>query len=491
MTKINYFKDIYRGSLSLLTDLYELTMAYGYWREGMADREAVFHLSFRKHPFKGTFAIVAGMEVVLDYLQNFSFTESDVSYLSSLKGADGKPIFDNKFLDYLKNLKITLDVDAMPEGTAVFPHEPLIRVQGPILQAQIMESALLNILNFQTLIATKAARICWAAKPDPVVEFGLRRAQGIDGAISASRAAFIGGCESTSHVLAGKLFGIPVKGTMAHSWVMAFDHEKDAFRAFAKAQPNNCIFLVDTYDSIAGTKHAIEVAKELKNVINFLGVRLDSGDLTYLSIEIRKILDEAGFPEAKIMASNELDENLITDLKHQGCRVNLWGVGTNLVTGKDQPALDGVYKLSAVKDGQGKWHYRLKISETLAKVTTPGITQVRRYYNDKGNTADMLYDIHLKTPDFPTLIDIQDPGIAKEISRDWKWKDLLVPMMRKGKSVYAHPSLDQMQKNTEEGLSQFSPRTRRFLNPQPYFTGFEKGLYQMKLKMIEDIQKEL
>lgn len=491
MQKNSYFKDIYQSSLGLLTDLYELTMAYGYWKEGMADREAVFHLSFRKQPFKGPFAIAAGMEVAIDYLLHFHFSDSDLSYLESLRGVDQKPIFDKNFLDYLKNLKIELDVDAMPEGTVVFPHEPLIRVSGPILQAQIMESALLNIINFQSLIATKASRICWAAKSDPVVEFGLRRAQGIDGAISASRASYIGGCESTSHVFAGKLFGIPVKGTMAHSWVMAFEDEKKAFEAFAKTQPNNCIFLVDTYDSIQGTKHAVEVAKEMKKKgIPFLGVRLDSGDLTYLSIEIRKILDEAGFQDAKIMASNELDENLIVDLKHQGCLVNLWGVGTNLVTAKDQPALDGVYKLSAVKDAKNKWQYRLKISEQMAKVTTPGISQVRRYFNEQGNIADMLYDIHLDMPSQPMIFDMVDSAVVKEVKKDWQWRDLLVPMMRKGKSVYAHPTLEKMRANTQDELSRFSSRMRRFLNPQPYFAGIEKNLYQLKLSLIEEIQKE-
>ncbi|HSX04591.1 MAG TPA: nicotinate phosphoribosyltransferase [Rhabdochlamydiaceae bacterium] len=491
MTKTNYFKDLYQGAFSLLTDLYELTMAYGYWKEGMVDREAVFHLSFRKQPFKGPFAIAAGMEIALDYLQQFQFTDSDLEYLEAQKGENRKPLFEKKFLDYLKNWKLQLDVDAMAEGTVVFPHQPLLRVQGPILQAQIMESILLNIINFQSLIATKAARICWAAKSDPVVEFGLRRAQGIDGAVSASRAAYIGGCESTSHVLAGKLFDIPVKGTMAHSWVMAFEDEKKAFSAFAEAEPNNCIFLVDTYNSIQGTKHAVEVAKELKaKGMKFLGVRLDSGDLTYLSIEIRKILDEGGFPDAKIMASNELDENLISDLKHQGCLVNLWGVGTNLVTGKDQSALDGVYKLSAVKDEKGNWQYKLKTSETMAKVTTPGISQVRRYYNDRGNVTDMLYDIHLKMDAPPTIFDFSDPAMFKEVKSEWKWRDLLIPMMRKGKSIYMHPTLEKMRANTQEELSKFSPRMRRFLNPQPYFAGIEKNLYQFKLNMIEKIQRE-
>lgn len=485
----SFLQSIYRQPLALLSDLYEFTMAYGYWKEGIAEREAVFNLFFRKRPFGGAFAVAAGLEAAIDYLMDFHFEASDLAYLEKL-GSNGKPLFERKFLDYLSKLKFTCSVDAVPEGTAVFPYEPLIRVQGPILQAQLFEPALLNIINFQTLIATKAARICWAAHPDPVVEFGLRRAQGIDGAISATRASFIGGCESTSHVLGGKLFDIPVKGTQAHSWIMAFPTEEEAFRSFAKSMPNNCILLVDTYDSMGGVKNAIKIATEMrKNKIEMLGIRLDSGDMTRLSIEARKMLDKAGFKKAKIMASNELDEYLIQDLKRQGAQITIWGVGTNLVTGKDQPALDGVYKLSAMKNEKGKWENKLKISDQLAKVTNPGIHQVRRYYDESGNIADMIYDLEIGVPSKPVIQDALDTTLKKVVNPKWKHRDLLIPMVRKGKKIYKTPSLKQMQKNTHEELSQLSPGMRRFIDPEHYFVGLEKGLYEQKLSMIEQLQK--
>ncbi|MCI0382347.1 MAG: nicotinate phosphoribosyltransferase [Chlamydiae bacterium] len=488
--KGSYLSKVYCESFGLLTDLYELTMAYGYWKEKMEDREAVFHLFFRKKPFDGSFAVVAGMETALEFIERFRFEKSDLEYLRSLKDSLGKPLFEVGFLDYLKDLRLRLSVDAMEEGSPVFPYEPLIRVQGPILHAQIMESALLNIINFQTLIATKAARICFAANPDVIVEFGLRRAQGIDGAIAASRSAFIGGCHSTSNVIAGKLFGIPVKGTHAHSWVMAFDHEIDSFRAFARALPRECIFLIDTYDSVEGAKRAVKVAKEMrKEGKEMVGVRLDSGDLTHLSIEVRKILDEGGFPKAKIMASNELDEYLIFDLKHQGSKVTIWGVGTNLVTAKGQSALDGVYKLSAIKDRRGKWQYRLKISEQMSKVTLPGIPQVRRYFNEKGAVADMIYDVAMKIGKPVQMFQLADSSVKKKIHPAWSHRDLLVPMMKKGKKIYSQPSLEAMRKKTYLELSTLPVAMRRFLNPSPHFVGIEKGLYDLKLAMIDELNK--
>jgi len=487
MEKNNLLKDVYRTSLGLLTDLYELTMAYAYWKNDLVDREAVFQLFFRKHPFQGSFAVCAGMQVALEYIENFHFDSADLAYLEGLKNPAGGPLFEGAFLEYLENLKITLDVDAMEEGTVVFPYEPLIRVKGPILQAQIIESALLNIINFQTLIATKASRVCFAAAGDHIVEFGLRRAQGIDGAISASRAAFIGGCHSSSNVLAGKLFGIPVMGTHAHSWVMTFDEEIDSFRAFAKALPKSCIFLIDTYDTLKGVQNAIQAAKELKKEkIEMIGVRLDSGDLNVLSNKVRKMLDEAGFTETKIMATNELTEQIIWDLKHQGAQISLWGVGTNLVTAKDQPALDGVYKLSAVQDAKKNWEYRLKISEQVIKTTNPGISQVRRYYEDDRYIADMLYDVLMGPGD--TIVHHTDPGAKKKVKKEWKYRDLLVPMLQKGKSVYTHPSLEKMREKTYAEVSYLDPSMRRFLNPQLYFAGLEQSLFELKLKMIEEIE---
>lgn len=491
MSSKDPLKTIYRESLTLLTDLYELTMAYGYWKLGMAEREAVFHLFFRRKPFGGGFAIAAGLEIALDFLEHFHYSSSDLAYLEQLKGSDGKPLFEPAFLDYLGKFSLQCDIDAMPEGTPVFPYEPLLRVQGPILHAQILESPLLNIINFQSLIATKSARICWAARPDPIVEFGVRRAQGIDGALAASRAAYIGGCESTSNVLSGKIYGIPVKGTHAHSWIMAFDEEEVSFDAYAEVMPNNCIFLIDTYDTIAGVKKAITVAKKMrKKGKEMIGVRLDSGDLAHLSIEIRKLLDQAGFPQAKIMASNELDEHIINDLKHQGAQVNIWGVGTNLVTGKDQPALDGVYKLSAIQDEQGKWQYKVKISEQLVKVTNPGIHQVRRYYDDHGYLADMIYDVHSELPGQCQMIDPLDPTSWQTISAETKYKELLVPIMRKGKTLYKTPPLKQIREKTMTELSLIHPAMRRFLYPQPYFVGLEKSLYETKLSLIRELKRK-
>ena len=289
-------------SLALLTDLYQLTMACAYWKSGTADKEAAFHLTFREAPFQGGFTIASGLEPAIEWLKAFQFSDPDLAYLATIPGPDKQPLFGKDFLDYLRKFKFSCDVDAVPEGTVVFPHEPLLRVQGPLLQAQLLETPLLNFLNFQSLIATKAARICLAARGEPVIEFGLRRAQGIDGGLTASRAAYVGGCAGTSNVLAGKTFGIPVSGTHAHSWVMSFDNEKQAFEEYAQALPNNCIFLVDTYDSLEGVRHAVEVGKELRQRgSELVGIRLDSGDLAFLSIEARKILDKSGFSNAAII----------------------------------------------------------------------------------------------------------------------------------------------------------------------------------------------
>ncbi|QVL58340.1 MAG: nicotinate phosphoribosyltransferase [Simkaniaceae bacterium] len=479
---------IYSSSLALLTDLYELTMAYGYWKLGMMDREAVFTLTFRRRPFQGSYAIAAGLETAIEFIDNFHFQPSDLSYLENLKTANGAPLFEKGFLDYLANFSFKGDLYAMPEGTPVFPYEPLLLVKGPILGAQLLESALLNIVNFQTIIATKASRIAAAAEGDEVVEFGLRRAQGIDGALSGTRASFIGGCLSTSNVFAGKQFGIPVKGTQAHSWIMAFDKEKEAFDAYTEVLPNNCLYLVDTYNSIEGAKNAIAVAKEKK--INMIGVRLDSGDLAKLSIQIRKLLDAAGFKEAKIMASNELDEFIIRDLKKQGAQINLWGVGTNLITAKDQPALDGVYKLAAIQDEKGAWVYKVKISEQLIKTTNPGILQTRRFYDESGRAfADMMYDMEKGLSERNKLIDPLDPTRIQTIDDNWNYRDLLVPIIERGKRVYTSPSLSSIQKHTSNELETLCPTVRRFLHPDPYFVGLEKNVYDLKMQLIGDLKK--
>jgi len=339
--------------LGLLTDLYQLTMAYGYWQSGRADQQAVFHWFFRNNPFEGGFVVTAGLSLVLDYIRDFQFQSDDIEYLKTLVGEDGEALFDDAFLDYLANLKLSVDVDAMPEGTVAFPHQPLLRIRGPILQCQLLETALLNLLNFQTLLATKSARICRAAGDDSVLEFGLRRAQGIDGGLSASRAAYIGGCAATSNVLAGKIYGIPVKGTHAHSWIMSFDNELEAFRTYADAMPNNCVFLVDTFDTLEGVRKAVEIGKYLREKgHSLLGIRLDSGDLAWLSIEARKILDDGGFADAKIVASNDLDEHLIESLKHQG-RGSEGGHGLQRTSGAIELDRGSVGQHPSQKDGSG------------------------------------------------------------------------------------------------------------------------------------------
>jgi len=482
---------IYNQSLTLLNDLYQLTMSYGYWKKGLDRKEAVFHLFFRKRTFKGGFTVAAGLEWAVRYLQNFQFDPSDLNFLATLKSPNGEPLYTDDFFEYLAKMKFSCQVDAVPEGTVVFPYEPLIRVQGPLIQCQLLESPLLNLINFPTLIATKAARMCIAANGEPILEFGLRRAQGIDGSLTASRAAYIGGCESTSNLLASKLFGIPAKGTHSHSWVMLFDDEKEAFQNFAECMPNSCIFLVDTYDSLEGVKKAIEVGQWLRDRgKKMLGIRLDSGDLAYLSIKSRELLDAAGFNDAVIVASNELDETIISELKRQGAKVTVWGVGTNLVTGKDQPALDGVYKLSAVRDPGGPWKYKIKLSEQMEKVSNPGILQIRRYHTSKENVADAIYDIHSKMDQDCCIVDPLDPTKQKVLKKGMPWKDLLVPIFRDGNLVYELPSLQMIRAKTMSELNHFNVGIKRFLNPHQYVVGLEKTLYDLKVELIRNIRSQ-
>lgn len=475
----------YNQSLSLLTDFYQMTMAYAYWKAKVNTKEAVFHMFFRNNPFQGGFTIACGLEYVIDYLENFSFDKTDIDYLASLRGNDEKPIFEKGFLDYLGLLKFECAVDAVPEGTIVFPHEPLIRVQGPIIQSQILETVLLNIINFQTLIATKAARMLIASQGEPILEFGLRRAQGIDGALAASRAAYIGGCAATSNVLAGKLFGIPARGTHAHSWVMSFDDEIEAFKEYAKALPNNCVFLVDTYDTLEGVKRAVDAGKWLRRQGHeLIGIRLDSGDLAYLSIEARKILDAEGFPDAKIIASNELDENIIASLKDQGAKIAVWGVGTKLITAYDQPALGGVYKLSAVRAPGGEWKYKVKLSEQAAKVSNPGILQVRRYIKSGQAIADCLYDQSTDLSKGCIMVDPFDMTRQKRLLADYEFRDLLVPVFREGKRVYPEVTIEEAKENARQNLEWFHSGVKRFVNPHQFPVGLEKSLYALKTDLI-------
>lgn len=476
--------DIYGGSLALCTDLYQLSMACGYWKAGHSEREAVFHLTYRRPPFGGGYAIAAGIAPALAYLERLRFTDDDVAYLATLSDLTGKTLFPAGFLDYLHALRFTCTVDAVPEGTLVFPHEPIIRVRGPIGQAQLVETALLTLVNFQTLIATKAARVCQAARGAPVLEFGLRRAQGFDGGLGASRAAYIGGCAATSNVLAGKLFGIPVRGTHAHSWVMFYGDELASFRAYADALPGNCTFLVDTYDTIEGVAHAIEVGKELREKGYPLGgIRLDSGDLAHLSIEARRMLDAAGFPEAKIVASNDLDETLITNLFEQGAKIDVFGVGTKLVTAFDQPALGGVYKLGASRGEDGKWRDAIKLSEQPIKISNPGILQVRRLRRDGELVGDVIYDSEAGLAG-PALHDIEDPARPVFTPAHETGEDLLVTMLEGGNRIREPDSLETARVRAARELAQLSPRTRRFMNPQPYPVGLDKTVHTRKQQLI-------
>lgn len=469
----------------LLTDLYQLTMAAAYHASGRSEQEAAFHLFFRTLPFKGGYAIAAGLGSVVEWLEGFRFEADDIEYLATLRDAENGPLLRQDFLDYLKNLKLTVSIDAMPEGTLVFPHQPLLRITGPILQCQLIESALLNIINFQTLIATKAARVCLAAQGEPVMEMGLRRAQGPGGALAASRAAHIGGCATTSNVLAGKTHGIPVKGTHAHSWVMSFETELEAFEQYAAALPGNCTFLVDTYDTLEGVRNAVKVGQKLRESGHrLLGIRLDSGDLAWLSQQARAILDEGGFPDAAIVASNDLDEHLIESLKHQGARISVWGVGTRLVTGGEQAALGGVYKLAAVKDDAGNWQPRIKLSEQVIKVSTPGLQQVRRFKQDGHFIADAIYDAELACPEPCEIIDPAEILRHTTIPAGTAHEDLLQPLLRDGELVAPLPPLAESRARCIGQLTGLNATLKRLDNPHNYPAGLEAGLHQKKLDLV-------
>lgn len=476
----------YGQSLALLTDLYQLTMAYGYWKEGIADREAVFHHFFRKAPFGGAFAVAAGIQSVAAWLEDLRFRDDDVAYLKELQGRDGRPLFEPGFLDYVSELAFRCDVDAVAEGTVVFPHEPLIRVRGPLLQGQLAETAILNLANFQTLIATKAARVCHAAGDDPVLEFGLRRAQGIDGGLSASRAAYIGGCAATSNVLAGKLYGIPVRGTHAHSWVLAFDSELEAFEAFARAMPNNCVFLVDTYDTLEGVDNAIAVAKQmLAEGHRLAGIRLDSGDLARLSKEARTRLDRAGLEDVAVVASNDLDESGIADLKRSGAAIGVWGVGTSIATGRSQSALGGVYKLAQIRDSSGGWRGTAKRSEDPAKASMPGMLQTRRYVEDGRLRADLVYD-ELHCPEARWRGSDLDRMVGEvEFAGDDAFEPLLQPLLRSGQQVRRATALDEPRERCRAQLESLPAEIRG-----PHMNGefpvlFETGLLARREELLK------
>ena len=475
--------NVYGGSLALLTDLYQLTMACGYWKAGVAEREAVFHLTFRRPPFGGGYAIAAGLAPALAYLQRLRFTPDDLTYLATLRDGEGQPLFPRGFLDHLGALRFECTVDAVPEGSVVFAHEPLLRVRGPIVEAQLVETPLLTLINFQTLIATKAARVCQSARGAPVIEFGLRRAQGIDGGLGASRAAYIGGVAGTSNVLAGKLLGVPVRGTHAHSWVMFHDNELASFRAYADAMPGNATFLVDTYNTLEGVRNAITVGRELRAKGHELaGVRLDSGDLAHLSSEARKLLDAGGFPKAKIIASNDLDETLISNIQDQGAAIDIWGVGTNLVTAYDQPALGGVYKLGARRDEHGAWRDTIKLSEQPIKISNPGILQVRRLRRGDELAGDVIYDSERGLCG-PAIHDIEDPFKLPFTPPHDSSSDLLTTVLDRGRILGPH-DLETARARAAADLAALSPRTKRFLNPQPFPVGLDRAVHERKQELV-------
>ncbi|MBQ1793298.1 MAG: nicotinate phosphoribosyltransferase [Peptostreptococcaceae bacterium] len=469
-------------NLTLLTDLYQLTMINGYFENNVHNDVVVFDMFFRKNACKGGYTIVCGIEQLVEYIENLKFSESDLDYLKTLN------LFSDKFLDFLRDFKFTGDIYTVEEGTVMFPNEPIIRIKAPLYQAQLIETALLTIINFQSLIATKASRVCFAAKGDPVFEFGLRRAQGPDAGTYGARAAIIGGCTATANVLAGKMFNIPVVGTHAHSWVQKFDNELDAFEAYAKIYPNNCLLLVDTYDVLkSGMPNAIKVFKELKAKGHKpLGIRLDSGDLDYLSKECKNMLTEAGFEDVRITASNDLDEYCISNLKSSGSPINSWGVGTKLITSSDSPSLGGVYKLVAsYKDG--KYEPKIKISEDPEKITNPGYKKVVRIYNTQGHAeADliMLEDESIDTTKPLTIFHPVYKWKTKTFT-NYTIKELLKPLYINGECKYEKKSVIEIQEYTRNELNTLWREYKRLLYPQTYKVDLSEKLCTLKESMLD------
>ena len=474
-------------NLTLLTDLYQLTMGYGFYRQNKHEEEVVFDLFFRKNALI-TYSVFAGLEQAMDYLLNWRFDEEDIAYLRGLN------LFDEGFLEYLKNMKFTGDVYAVKEGEPVFPAEPILTIKAPLIQAQFAETALLNIINHQTLIATKSSKICRAtAGRGVVMEFGLRRAQGPDAGIYGARAALIGGCSSTSNVIAGQMFHVPVAGTMAHSWVMDYPTEYDAFRAYADAYPDNCLLLVDTYDTLrSGVPNAIKVFKELRAAGHTpKGIRLDSGDLAYLSKKARKMMDEAGFPEAKICVSGDLDERSINSLIQQGAKIDSWGVGTKLITSEDLPALGGVYKLSAVFDEDGRATPKIKLSDNTAKITNPAFKNLYRLYDRENGMAiaDLitLRDEQVDDTKPLTIFHPVETWKRHEVE-NFRAEPLLHTIVEKGKLVYEFPTLQEIQAFSKRELSLFWEEYLRLDMPQVYKVDLSDKLHTLKIKMIDDIR---
>lgn len=477
-----------RQNLTLLTDLYELTMMQGYFKNEDQNETVIFDAFYRSNPMKSGYAICCGLEQVIDYIKHLHFSDADIRYLSSLG------IFDKDFLDYLHAFEFTGDIYAIPEGTVMFPREPMIKIVAPIMQAQLVETAILNILNHQSLIATKASRVCYAAQGDGIMEFGLRRAQGPDAGIYGARAAVIGGCIGTSNVLCGQLFDVPVKGTHAHSWIMSFPDEYTAFKTYADMYPGACILLVDTYDTLkSGVPNAIRVFSEMRDAgiaLTYYGIRLDSGDLAYLSKKARKMLDDAGFPDAVISASNDLDEYLIDSLKTQGAAITSWGVGTHLITSKDWPSFGGVYKLAAIMGPDGNFIPKIKLSENTEKVTNPGDKKIYRVYEKETGKikADLicLVEETFRENEPLLLFDPSEPWKKTRMAPGtYTLRELMVPVFKNGKCCYTSPKVMDIRAYAQKELSTLWDETRRLINPQQVYVDLSAKLYDMKIELLD------
>lgn len=473
-------------SLTLHTDLYQINMAESYWADGIHNRKAIFELYFRKLPFGNGYAIFAGLERMLNYLKNFRFTESDLAYLQDELG------YKEDFLSYLKDIRFTGSVYSMAEGELVFANEPIVRIEAPLVEAQLVETALLNIVNFQTLIATKASRIKQVVKDEVAMEFGTRRAQEMDAALWGARAAVIGGFESTSNVRAGKMFGIPVSGTHAHALVQAYKSDYEAFHSYAKRH-RDCVFLVDTYNTLkSGVPTAIQVAKELGDKINFIGIRLDSGDIAFLSKEARKMLDEAGFPDAKIIVSNDLDEYTILNLKAQGARVDMWGIGTKLITAYDQPALGAVYKMVAIEDENGVMEDTIKISANAEKVTTPGLKHVYRIINKTNGKSEGDYiamaDENPQEEEHLKMFHPVHTFVSKFVT-NFEAKNLHIEVIKDGQIVYENPSLMEMRQYAHENLNLLWDEYKRAMNPEEYPVDLSQKCWDNKMRNIQEVRE--
>ncbi|MFI3230539.1 MAG: nicotinate phosphoribosyltransferase [bacterium] len=473
-------------NITLMTDLYQLTMMQGYFENNMTNKIAVFDMFYRKNPSNNGYAIACGLEQVVEYIKNIKFTKEDISYLKDLN------LFTQDFLDYLKDFYFSGDIFAIPEGTVIFPNEPILRVKAPLMEAQFIETTVLNIINHQSLIATKSSRVAWSAEGDSVMEFGLRRAQAPDAGIYGSRASIIGGCSSTSNVIAGKMFNIPVSGTHAHSWIMSFEDELTAFRKYAEIFPNKCILLVDTYNTLnSGVPNAIKVFKEMcaNNIkLQNYGIRLDSGDLSYISDKARVMLDEAGFRDALIVASSDLDEYLISSLKQQGTKINVWGVGTNLITSSDCPAFGGVYKLVA-EELDGEYISKIKISENPVKVTNPGYKKVFRIYDKETDKikADLICLDYEKIDESEDLTIFHPVDTWKKMmlkAGEYYIKELLEPVFIKGECVHKSREVLEIKEYCDKQKNSLWKQHRRLINPHILPVDLSLDLYNLKKNLI-------